>query len=327
MLAFAGLFCQYVASRHAAWLLYFSAFFVSMLALNVIYSSMVGLVPDLVSEEETGKANGIAAMLGVMGAVSGFGVYHIFNDVESMYLYYMLLLAATIGITSATAKEASQEGKVYAAVGFDDVRNAFFVSPVEHRDFFWVFISRTLYYMGISSQTFFLYYLKDVIHVDDPQAATSVMAVIGPCCGAISALPMGFISDTLQNGRKIYIYVSCAVMAAGNVALIGATTVKTVYCLSGLIGFANGAYLTMDNSLAVDTLPSKAEAARWMGIWGVGAFIGTAMGPMIGGPVLFYIGHTDTYGEYSIDGYAVLLSLSAVYFCASSFVLKYISAK
>ena len=43
------------------------------------------------------------------------------------------------------------------------VKNSYWLSPSEHRDFFLVTASRTAYYMAISVQTFMLFYFRDVI--------------------------------------------------------------------------------------------------------------------------------------------------------------------
>jgi len=68
------------------------------------------------------------------------------------------------------------------------------------------------------------------------------------------------------------------------------------FCL--ILGGANGIYLTMDTSLAVDHLPKELDdhngesdddadedsgSAQLLGVWGVAAFLGAALGPMIGG--------------------------------------------
>ena len=47
-------------------------------------------------------------------------------------------------------------------------------------------------------------------------------------------------------------------------------------------GFGNGCYQAVDLALAVDTLPDAAEAARYLGVWGVGAFVGVCLGPLFG---------------------------------------------
>lgn len=43
---------------------------------------------------------------------------------------------------------------------------------------------------------------------------------------------------------------------------------------------------------------------------------------MIGGPLLYFAGQTDIPGNYSIEGYALLLSMSVVYFIIAALVLK-----
>jgi len=80
-------------------------------------------------------------------------------------------------------------------------------------------------------------------------------------------------------------------------------------------------YLTMDNCLAVETLPSKKDAARFMGMWGIAAFVGTAAGPLIGGPALYVVGRTEVEGVYSLAGYTVLMFMSALYLVLSAVVI------
>jgi MFS family permease len=93
-----------------------------------------------------------------------------------------------------------------------------------------------------------------------------------------------------------------------------------------------GAYLTLETSLAVDTLPDtvvdgpSGGNAQLLGIWGVAAFLGSALGPMIGGPLLYFFGSSGTVDDhgYTIRGYAVVLSLSAVYFLLSAVSLRWV---
>jgi MFS family permease len=66
----------------------------------------------------------------------------------------------------------------------------------------------------------------------------------------------------------------------------------------------------------------KRHAARFLGVWGIGAFVGTAVGPLLGGPLLYAFGHTDTAGVYSLRGYAMLLGASALYFAASAWMVS-----
>ena len=88
----------------------------------------------------------------------------------------------------------------------------------------------------------------------------------------------------------------------------------------------------METSLAIDTLPKKYDDgpsggnAQLLGIWGVAAFLGSAVGPMIGGPLLYLFGSSGTIDgqDYTIHGYKVILSLSAVYFLMSAISLRWV---
>ena len=245
-----GLVLQWVGSEYTIWPLYFVAFFFSMLALNVIFSSMMGLVPDLVLPEQVGEANGIIAMLATAGALLGFGAWYVVSgNTRSMYWFYLGVVLVSILSTLFCAREHRIPEVPHPT--WADIKASFYLSPTEHYDFFVVFVSRTFYYMGISVMTFFAYYLKDMIGVNHSDSALAFVAVIGLACGLMTTYPAGFLSDYLQNGRKIYIYVACCIMACGAVGMIFCTTLLPVWLLLGLIGAVNGVYLTMVRSLTL----------------------------------------------------------------------------
>jgi hypothetical protein len=57
----AGVLVQWGARRMMSLYLYSAAFFVSMLALNVIYVAYSGALTDLVPDSQRGQANGTVA--------------------------------------------------------------------------------------------------------------------------------------------------------------------------------------------------------------------------------------------------------------------------
>jgi hypothetical protein len=222
------------------------------------------------------------------------------------------------------------------SVSWNHVRAAYWLDPNQHHDFFVVTISRGFYYMGVSSQTFLMYFLHDIINdVSNPQQAVAVLSVVGFAAGACTSYPVGYLSDKLGKRRKPYVYMSCLVLAGGTVGLLFCRHFHQVMILSAVVGCANGAYLAMDTSLAVDTLPDKNDAAKFLGIWGVAGFFGSAMGPMLGGPLLYRFGSfvanqtpvlpaSNEDQSYSIVGYGVVFCLSAVYFACSAISLRWV---
>jgi len=108
--------------------------------------------------------------------------------------------------------------------------------------------------------------------------------------------------------------------------------------LSVVIGGANGSYLAMGTSIAIDTLPNREDTAHFLGIWRVVGLVGSIIGPVVGIPFLMFIasvtntnnqhedhvisGSNEGQQTYAIQGYEVLMLLSAIYFCCSALSLQ-----
>jgi len=60
--------------------------------------------------------------------------------------------------------------------------------------------------------------------------------------------------------------------------------------------------------LALDCLPEKHRgSSEALGLWGIAGFIGTSLGPMVGGVVLEAAGGWGHGGHYGYHGYVILL--------------------
>eukprot|EP00931_Biecheleriopsis_adriatica_P086682 TRINITY_DN61296_c0_g1_i1.p1 TRINITY_DN61296_c0_g1~~TRINITY_DN61296_c0_g1_i1.p1 ORF type:complete len:541 (-),score=115.27 TRINITY_DN61296_c0_g1_i1:68-1690(-) len=357
---------QDVASQQGVPALYYAAYTVAMLALNTAYTAVVGLMADLVPASQSGTASGIAALQTLLGASAGMLYFDQTageseeQRLHSMYSMYLLVVAVPVAITVFASQEVPLQGKLGDEEDEDqrileaapspvngqahapgnrfklfsppiqnkDILEAYYIDPRQHSDFSLVFWSRTLYYIGASVQTFFKYYLKDVMGLEDPEAAIVRTALIGQLCAAMTAIPTGLLSDRIGKMRKPFIYFACVVLCIGNVANCLARDEFDVYMVAAFLGAANGIYLAMDAALALDTLPSGEEAARFMGVWGIGCFLGSALGPVLGGPVLSMCGRSLVDPTaYNFLGYAVLLGFAAFSFLASGALLIFVGGQ
>jgi sugar phosphate permease len=361
-----GLLGQGFSSAWSFWIRYSFFFFLHMIGLNIIYSQMIALIPDQVPEYQTGVANGTLALLLVTGSLFGFGLFHTFlsEDILSMYgLYTCIVIFASI-LTCSYAHEMDVKlahhrrgldenapkfvppRKLLRSMLVDPIqrmdwktlRKSYTIDATNYHDFFIATVSRTFYYMGISIQAFFLYFLHDVIHVtDDPESKVALLAILGQSVGALTCYPVGLASDKLFGSRrKPFIYLACAILASASLSLIFMRTFHQMVIVSFILGGANGMYLTMETSLAVDTLPDdqyelsedESGIAQLLGVWGVAGFVGSALGPLLGGPMLLAFGDPseDEDGDvvYSLTGYAVCISMASLYFTISAFVLQFI---
>jgi MFS family permease len=297
----------------------------------------------------------------VVGANLGFLVYNLADGssedhLHAMYMFYAVVASVCVAVTIYTCREsplgkdatipgaddqekgfldlphftAAPEGKfcigstwLSPPITLKDVLCAYYIDPRKHKDFTLVFWSRTLYYFGCSVQTFFKFYLKDVVGIEDAEATIVKTAIVGQLCATVTAIPTGILSDRTNGMRKPYIYGACVVLALGNIANLFVRNETDVMVICGFLGAANGVYLAMDAALALDTLPSEEDAARFMGVWGIGCFLGGAVGPLLAGPVLRMCGENPTNPDaYDYSGYSIILSGAAACYVFSGYVLK-----
>lgn len=310
ILTVVGLLGQMIFSTRKFWIRYSFAFFTHMIGLNVIYSMMIALIPDQVPPSQTGTANGTLALLLVTGSLFGFALFHsfLYGSIENMYGLYTCIVIFTTVVTCTYAQDGDvrmtrnrqstevQPGVValsptlllrtmlfdpFVRMNFKTLVQSYTIDATKHHDFFIVTVSRTFYYMGISVQTFFLYYIHDIVHVhQNPENAVALLAILGQCSGAITCYPVGLLSDyCCGKRRKPFVYLACAILATAMMSLLWCTTMNQVTAVGLVLGAANGMYLTMDTSLAVDTLPKNtvnldgscsndSETAQLLGVWG-----------------------------------------------------------
>jgi hypothetical protein len=155
------------------------------------------------------------------------------------------------------------------------IAQSYSIDVKEHYNFFIVTLSRLFYYCGMSVQTFFLYFVHDIIGIrSNPEAAVATLAIIGQCSGGLFTFPVGIISDRFLNGRRTpFVYVACGILGTATLSIIFATTFQHMVIACTILGAANGVYLCMETSLAVDTLPGNSDidgecgSAQLLGIW------------------------------------------------------------
>ena len=155
---------------------------------------------------------------------------------------------------------------------------------------------------------------------------------MGQLAALLVAVPSGRLSDHL--GRKPLVYASCVVMAIVYVGFAFSPDIKTVLVLTIGWGMGNGMFLSVDYALACDVLPSLEHAAQSLGVWGVSAFLGSPLGPLIAGPLLTHFGGCWTVDcaaaadqHYSTQGYVAVMLLGAVYVICAGLMLRTVKAR
>ena len=291
-----GMVAMRVASGHLWRGAYAAALCASMLGLNVAYAGFTGLVADLLPPSTMGRASGSIAVLNAAGAALSFYLFGFAGvPVRHAYAIYILGTAAAAALTLAVAHETPLASAPRCSLR--EMAGCYRISLATHGDFYWVFWIRVLYYMGVSVLSFMMLFLRDVVL---PQTAgapllsegvpphrwplyyTSMISLVGQGGAMCAALTVGRLSDV--HGRKPYLRFAVCAMCAVFGTFMCSPPLEVTLAVGALFGVGNGAFLAVDYALAVDTLPDKKNAAKDLGIWGVSAFVGSALGPaVIGG--------------------------------------------
>ena len=96
------------------------------------------------------QASGVMASMTLLGSFIGFALFGFYLDVEHSYVLYCAAVLTTVLITCCAARE--KVIKSAPPILCSELVAAYSIDAVAYPDFFWVFVTRTFYYMGLSIQ-------------------------------------------------------------------------------------------------------------------------------------------------------------------------------
>lgn len=289
------------------------AFWFVQFANNLGGAAYSGFIPDLVPPEQRGAASGFMGLMTMLGTLVAAVAAGVLME-RGMAIPLYLTVAGVLLVTMALTVWKVHEEPLRARPPFDlgAFLRAFWVNPRQYPDFAWLFVSRFLSMMGFYTLLAFIqFFLKDFLAIPHfKQAAGEVQAMV--IIGALaSALAAGWLSDRI--GRRGIVSASSLVMGLACVVFLTAPTYALLLALAVVFGAGYGALISVDWALAADVLPSRASAAKDMGIWGISVTMPQVAAPLIGGPVLDAVNRLGPN-----QGYVALFLMAAVYFAAGA---------
>jgi MFS family permease len=255
---------------------------------------------------------------------------HTLRDLGLTLLVLMAMVGVIFLVTRVIGQSLNEESMSYvqligvaiAAVG---ASFAFDFRPRRNPDFTWVVLTRMLVMMGFYLiQNFVVYYMRDVVHSQDPQASTTLFLIAFTLAATASTLFAGVASDRV--GRKRMVYLSGSFMA-----LVGAVFVFVPFVfpdnifppamvLAGIFGLGYGAYVSVDWALVADVLPSEETFARDMGIWNIALTLPQVLALVFGGWLLTF---GSAVGNLSL-GYTLIFISLAVFCVLGTVTVRFI---
>jgi Na+/melibiose symporter-like transporter len=250
------------------------AYALLQISSNIAHGPYQAYLPDLVPEESRGKASGVKLVFEMVGAiVTALAVGNLVGQGQMLaaFLAIIFFLFLTMWITARFVDERPFDGAVIAPpvraarppsllAILRSLGRAIFHS----RDFFLWLVSRLLILTAVDLiRNYLLYFLGDVLHVENPAAgAGTLLAILGVAVAAI-VYPAGALSD--RWGRKPLIVISGILGAVGALAMLLATTMPLVLVAGTIVGVSVGIFLSVNWAWGADLIPVDA-GGRLLGI-------------------------------------------------------------
>lgn len=263
---------------------------------NAAFAGVTAYVPDQVPVNQRGLVSGLIGMAQVFGVVLGLAlVSYVVTDLRQgallvAVLLVLLPLPLVLGVPDAQLPPG--HAAPFRLVGF--VRE-FWISPREHPDFAWAWITRFLMWLGTSLVTLYLlYYLADGIGHPEPEKGQTLLTGLYGLGTILTAVVGGRMSDR-SGRRKVYVLWASLVMAAAALVLAFVPTFAAAAFAALVLGLGYGVYLAVDQALITQVLPAAADRARHLGVINIANAAPQVLAPVIAAPIVTRLGYPVLY--------------------------------
>jgi len=303
---------------------------------NLAQGPFQGYVPDLVPERQVGTASGLVGMMSVGGQLVGAGIAGAAVALGEIGLGILglaalevaTMLPAVFGVADRPVEMPRRTGSGMAAV-----RGAL-AEAWGHRSFIWLLVSRMFILMTTGTLVALAqFFLTRSMGYSEAEAAAAIIILLAltVLTAAVVAAWAGPASDRL--GRRRVIWISCAIGAAGMLAMAIAPAQPELalaglrFPLGGLaavpVGIGAGMFISVDWALMVDIVP-KATAGRYMGISNVVTATSGAIAGALGGVVIALV--TGATGDAGL-GPRVALAVTLAFYALGAWTLRRVDTR
>ena len=297
---------------------------------NIASGAFMGVIPDVVPEQERGKASGYMALMTQFGTLLGaVGAGMILKGTIERYLAVALILVI-VGFSTRKIKEFHQETS--EPIDWSTYWKSLWIDPKQYPDFAWVWITRFLVMMGFYAiMPFINYYLVDVVGVPQDKVDATAPMLLGVVLivSSLSGYFGGTVSDKI--GRKKVVYIANTIIAIVAPLFILAHSMPVALIVGALFGFGYGAYISVDYALGTDVLPSHSDAGKDMAVWHIAMTLPQSITAPIAGILISLPGKTtlppiqvggEAITHYKLAGYAMVFILCSICFALGAYLLR-----
>ncbi|TKJ96962.1 MFS transporter [Plantibacter flavus] len=235
---------------------------------NAILGPLLATIADQVPPEQRGSVSanvGVMQNVGILAAA--FVASWFVTDMLLLFVAPAVFALITVWLYCFVLPDRAITTRPDVG-GWKGLLFTFWVNPLKHPDFGWVWLSRFLLTLAsFLFVAFRLFFLQEEVGLSQQGAVDTltVGVLIYTIALVITAKLGGWLSDRMLN-RKVFVIGSTAVFAVGLILLAHTTTVPMFYVVEAIMGAAYGVYVAVDTALVVDVLPNPDDAAKDLGV-------------------------------------------------------------
>jgi MFS family permease len=274
---------------------------VAQAGLNALQAGISALVPDRVPVRQRGVVSGWVGFTQSLGVVLGvLAVTAIVTGTISGYLLIGVLVVLTAVPLLLRGPDPQVPRAELPPFSWRVLSESFTFSPRRNPDFAWAWATRFLVQLGNALATLYLlYFLRDKVHyaqkfpghkADD---GLLILILIYTVTTVLTVVVGGVYSDR-SGRRKPSVIVSGYVMAAAALLLAAWPTWPGALIAAAVLGLGFGVYLSVDQALITQVLPTARDRAKDLGIINIANSAPQVLGPALAAPIVTYLGGYST---------------------------------
>lgn len=285
-------------------------------ALSCLNATLLAAVPDHVPRSQRGAVSGWIGIPQSAGVVAA--VVLVTMVVTEIAPGYTLIGVLTLGLALPFALLAPDPPLPRAArPPWRGLLRGLWVSPRRYPDFGWAFLTRFL--IGTGNAMFILYllyFLRDAVGYEElfpgSDATDGLLTLILVYTAAVVATTVvaGLISDRIGR-RRVMVAFAGVVMGVPAFMVALSPTWPTLLVCAVVLGVGFGVFLSVDNALVTEVLPSAEGRAKDLGIVNIASSGPQVIAPALAGPIVVHLGGYPVL--YTVCGLVSLLGAVVVW--------------
>ena len=286
--------------------------------LNAMQASVTAGVPDHVPVAQRGLVSGWIGLPQTVGVVLAVVLVTVVVTGNAGYVLIAAVVLACALPFALTTPDPPLLRSARPPFAWRAFARSFWLSPRRYPDFAWAWLTRFAVNLGNAmALLYLLYFLRDKIHYSrlfpgqKAEDGLLVLILIYTVAVVLTAVTGGVISDRTGR-RKLPVTVAGLVMAVPAVMLALWPSWPVAIASAAIMGLGFGVYLSVDQALVTQVLPSAAARAKDLGIINIANSGPQVLAPAIAAPLVSQLG-----------GYPTLfLSVAVITVLGSAFVWK-----